>query len=88
MSSPRLPSVNKRCADGGYAVDVWSQRREYSVAQVAVFSGPAFVWAEAACALLRRIGKPYILCLHGGNLPQFAQASGQRLRSSFRRPTW
>lgn len=62
---------------------VWSRRREYTVAQVAVFSGPAFVWAEATCALLRRLGKPYILCLHGGNLPLFARSSGERVRRLF-----
>jgi glycosyltransferase involved in cell wall biosynthesis len=72
--------VNKATRLADMLWTIWSRRREYSVAQVAVFSGPAFVWAEAACALLRRLGKPYILCLHGGNLPQFAQASGERVR--------
>ena len=52
---------------------VWKRRHEYSVAQVAVFSGPAFIWAEVVCAALRLIGKPYVLTLHGGNLPQFAR---------------
>jgi glycosyltransferase involved in cell wall biosynthesis len=45
---------------------------EYQVAQVDVYSGMAFLWAEAACSLLRFLGKPYILTLHGGNLPAFA----------------
>ncbi len=47
-------------------------RHEYSVAQLDVFSGPAFVWAETVCWTLRRLGKPYVLTLHGGNLPTFA----------------
>jgi len=47
-------------------------RHDYSVAQIDVFSGPAFVWAEAVCWTLRRLGKPYVLTLHGGNLPKFA----------------
>src|SRR5262249_42317858 len=33
----------------------WRRRHEYAVAQVDVFSGPAFVWAEAVCSLLRRL---------------------------------
>jgi glycosyltransferase involved in cell wall biosynthesis len=47
-------------------------RQDYSVAQLDVFSGPAFVWAETVCWTLRRLGKPYVLTLHGGNLPAFA----------------
>ena len=35
----------------------WSRRKDYEVAQVEVYSGLAFVWAEAACWLLRRLGK-------------------------------
>src|SRR4051812_4267362 len=52
---------------------VLKHRQKYAVAQVDVFSGPAFFWAEAVCALLRRLGKPYVLTLHGGNLPEFAK---------------
>jgi glycosyltransferase involved in cell wall biosynthesis len=47
-------------------------RHEYSVAQLDVFSGPAFVWAETVCWTLRRLGKPYVLTLHGGDLPKLA----------------
>ncbi len=65
---------------------VWSRRSEYEVAHVEVYSGPAFVWAEAACAALRWAGKPYILALHGGNLPRFSQhwprRVGRLLRSA------
>ena len=55
---------------------VWttfSKRKRYEVAQIDVFSGLAFLWAELACFTLRQIRKPYVLTLHGGNLPQFAR---------------
>jgi len=59
----------------------WRQRRSYEVAQVDVFSGPAFFWAEAVCWTLRRADKPYVLTLHGGNLPAFAGRWPRRVRS-------
>jgi glycosyltransferase involved in cell wall biosynthesis len=43
------------------------------VAHVDVFSGNAFWWAEISAWALRRSGCPYILTLHGGNLPAFAR---------------
>ena len=47
----------------------WRRRREYQVAQVDLYSGPAFFWAAGVCALLKCLGKPCVLTLHGGNLP-------------------
>ena len=58
----------------------WSLRTGYRVAIVHVFSGPAFRWAEAVCWTLRRCGKPYVLTLHGGNLPSFCKAHENRAR--------
>jgi glycosyltransferase involved in cell wall biosynthesis len=58
----------------------WRRRSEYQVAEVSVFSGLAFMWAEAVCALLRSLGKPYVLTLHGGNLPTFARRWPSRVR--------
>lgn len=52
---------------------IWTRRRDYRVAQVDVFSGKAFVWAAASCLLLRMLSRPYVLTLHGGNLPDFAR---------------
>jgi glycosyltransferase involved in cell wall biosynthesis len=52
---------------------VGRHRRRYQVAHVELFSGSAFLWAELVCLALRRLGKPYVLTLHGGNLPQFAR---------------
>lgn len=58
----------------------WYTRYDYRVALVDVFSGQAFLWAEAVCQLLSWIGKPYILTLRGGNLPVFAKRWPRRLR--------
>jgi glycosyltransferase involved in cell wall biosynthesis len=59
---------------------VWRRRVEYEVANVEVFSGMAFRWAQVVCFLLRRLNKPYILTLHGGNLPNFARRRAGRTR--------
>jgi glycosyltransferase involved in cell wall biosynthesis len=58
---------------------LWRQRRCYEVASIAVFSGPAFTWAEAAAQLLRSVGKPYVAQLHGGNLPGFSRRWPDRM---------
>jgi len=58
----------------------WTRRHEYDAAQVDVYSGPAFLWAEAVCWALRRARKPYVLTLHGGNLPAFARRWPGRVR--------
>jgi len=57
------------------------QRCNYEVAHVDVFSGLAFVWAEAVCIALRLLAKPYILTLHGGNLPAFARRWPRRVQN-------
>jgi glycosyltransferase involved in cell wall biosynthesis len=59
-------------------------QRSYQVAQVDVYSGAAFLWAETVCAVLRLLGKRYILTLHGGNLPWFAQRHPGRVRRLLR----
>lgn len=61
----------------------WRARTRYRVAQVDVYSGNAFIWAELVCGLLRMLSRPYILMLHGGNLPAFAQQNDQRVRRLF-----
>ena len=65
----------------------WRHRHRYDVAQVDVYSGPAFFWAEAVTWVLRRAGKPYILTLHGGNLPTFARRWPGRVRHLLRSAT-
>jgi glycosyltransferase involved in cell wall biosynthesis len=59
---------------------IWRMRRDYEIALVDVFSGPAFFWAETVCWALRRLGKPYVLTLHGGHLPEFAARWPRRVR--------
>lgn len=57
----------------------FSQRYKYSFAYVEVYSGLAFIWAEVVCLLLRYIKKPFVLALHGGNLPVFARQYPERV---------
>lgn len=47
-------------------------RRRLDVAIVLVFSRRGFAVADAASWLLRRLGIPQVLALHGGLLPEFA----------------
>lgn len=51
---------------------IWQNRQQYQLAQVDVFSGQAFTWALLSAKWLKRLKKPLILSLHGGNLPAFA----------------
>ena len=51
---------------------IWSSRSDYQIGCVDVFSGNAFWWAYGSAKLLRTLGKPIILTLHGGKLPIFA----------------
>lgn len=57
-----------------------TKQRQYQIAKVDVFSGPAFVWAEVSAWLLYILGKPFVLTLHGGNLPEFAKTHPNRVR--------
>lgn len=58
---------------------VWLGRHTYDVAQVDVYSGHAFRWAEWVTRLLEAIGKPFVLTLRGGNLPEFTRRHPRRL---------
>lgn len=60
-------------------------RQEYDVAIVTVFSGYAFIYAECVARLLSFMGKPCILVLHGGNLPDFASRHPARIARLFSR---
>lgn len=51
---------------------VWRQAARFDLAHIDVYSGPAFFWAEATGYLLAAKKKPYLVTLHGGNLPNFA----------------
>lgn len=57
---------------------VFSLQKRYSLAYVEIYSGNAFLWAEMVCGLLRYLRKPYVLTLHGGNLPIFSLQNSNR----------
>lgn len=59
---------------------IWRARDAYAVAQIDVFSGSAFQWAETSAALLKRLHKPYVLVLRGGNLAAYAQTRRERVQ--------
>lgn len=54
-------------------------RGAFQVALIDVYSGPAFLWAEAAAAAARMAGKAVALVLHGGRLPEFHQTHAARV---------
>ncbi len=60
-------------------------RKEYQVANVSVFSGLAFFWAEMVVNLLYFFKKRIILSLHGGGLIEFAQRNPTRVARLFSR---
>jgi len=82
ITTSSRPSRFTRLQD--FLLTVWWQRHRYDVAQVDVYSGLAFFWAELVCWALRMTKKPYVLTLHGGNLPMFAQGSGERVQRLLR----
>ena len=59
---------------------VLSARNTFQIAQVDLYSGRAFVWAEVVCFLLTWLHKPFVLTLHGGSLPEFARRWPRRTR--------
>lgn len=59
---------------------VSAESRDTLVAQVDLFSGRAFLWAEYAAFLLRLFGVPYVLTVHGGGLPDFVKRWPRRAR--------
>lgn len=78
ITTSSYPSRFIRLID--FLFTVWRHRKRYKVAQVDVYSGLSFVWAELVCLGLRLVHKPYILTLHGGSLPAFAKGSGHRVQ--------
>ena len=60
---------------------IFRNRNNFDVAHIDVFSGSAFIWAEVTAWILRLLSKPYILTLHGGNLPNFAAKYSRRVRT-------
>lgn len=54
-------------------------RKHFDLAQIDVFSGKAFIYAEYCARLLSIIQKPFVLTLHGGGLPVFADQHPKRV---------
>ena len=61
---------------------VIKKRNQYEVANVDIYSGPSFIWAEIVCYVLGILHKPYHLVLHGGGLPEFALKNRRRVRGT------
>lgn len=78
LTTSEQPHRLKRLVD--MARSAWRWRRNYVIANVDVFSGSAFLWAEVACWTLRRAKRPYVLTLRGGELPRFAERWPRRVR--------
>lgn len=55
------------------------RRRSYDLAVVDCYSGASFRWAELATQLALRLGKPCLLVLHGGRLPEFRTSCPARV---------
>lgn len=54
-------------------------RQDYQIAQIDVYSGWGFIWAEVICSVLGLLNKPYAITLHGGNLPVFFERWPRRV---------
>lgn len=49
------------------------QQRNYHIAHIDVFSGPAFIWAFLCGWLLQKLNKPFVVSLRGGDLPGYSR---------------
>ena len=63
---------------------VWLKRRRFAAAQIDVYAGPAFLFAEVVAASLSALRCPFALTLHGGALPDFAAKWPRRVRRVLR----
>lgn len=78
VGSSSLAFKPARLAD--MVLSALGNRGRYDVALVEVYSGQAFLWAEAVTKVISARGIPLVLVLHGGNLPRFAQSHPVRVR--------
>ena len=69
----------------GMIFTAFFKRTGYQIALISVFSGPAFLWAETVSRLLDLLRKPYILSLHGGDLPAFGRRWPRRVKHLLKR---
>ncbi|MGD9901851.1 MAG: glycosyltransferase family 4 protein [Vicinamibacterales bacterium] len=70
QTSSRRPRLARL---GDMLATTWRCRKSCDVALVDLYSGLASLWALGVCLLWRAAArKPYIVTLHGGNLPRFS----------------
>ncbi len=55
-------------------------REDFDLAQIDLFSGSAFLWAETVALVLRWLKRPFVVTLHGGGLPEFSTRQPRRVR--------
>jgi glycosyltransferase involved in cell wall biosynthesis len=55
------------------------RRGEYDLAVVDLYSGRAFLIGEALSFVLKALGRPFVLVLRGGSLPEFAARRARRV---------
>ncbi len=66
---------------GDMVASALGARGGFSAGIVDVYSGQSFLWAEAAAKTLKLRGRPFVLALRGGNLPDFARRHARRVRA-------
>ncbi|MBC7815003.1 MAG: glycosyltransferase family 4 protein [Burkholderiales bacterium] len=66
-------SLNRYLRLADIAATLIRRRRDIDIALIEVYSGQAFVIADVASAISRRMGYKTILTLHGGSLPDFIE---------------
>lgn len=74
---------NKFLRMGDMLLTTYTKKKLYQLALLEVYSGLAFSWAFLCGGLLRFLQKPFILTLHGGNLPNFAHSHPFIVRKLF-----
>ncbi|HEX8160360.1 MAG TPA: glycosyltransferase family 4 protein [Pyrinomonadaceae bacterium] len=62
-----------------------SRRGGYDVAVVDLYSGRAFLIGEALSIVLKALGRPFVLVLRGGALPEFSARHAGRVRACLAR---
>jgi glycosyltransferase involved in cell wall biosynthesis len=82
---PVSASLNRYARLADVSATLIRRRRDIDIALIDVCSGPAFVVADVASAICRRMGHKTILMLSGGNLPMFVRRFPRWTRRVFRR---
>lgn len=77
------PNRALRLVDTVKSLLAWRQQIDLVI--LMVFSGPAFAMADVASLVTRWTGKPLVLWLHGGNLPEFSLHHPHWVRRILRR---